>query len=130
METNSTKSESICMCKHHKLVFYNFFRCLGSFWMAISLCIMSYYCQSDVDRSLYTLGNTSLPLDSPPVNLIGEEADALRGKYIRRLTAVLAHHIPAFWKVGLSVFSGKFAKVFWTLSSFSDNILYIWTFLY
>lgn len=40
-----------------------------------------------------------------------EEFDALRGKYIRRLTAVLIHHIPAFWKVALSVFSGKFAKV-------------------
>ncbi|KAL9395998.1 hypothetical protein Peur_010251 [Populus x canadensis] len=59
---------------------------------------------SDVDHSL-TLGN--IP---PPVDLSGEEVDALRGKYIRRLTAVLTHHIPAFWKVALSVFSGKFAK--------------------
>lgn len=37
--------------------------------------------------------------------------DGLRGRYIRRLTAVIIHHIPAFWKVALSVFSGKFAKV-------------------
>ncbi|KAL3572709.1 hypothetical protein D5086_026613 [Populus alba] len=59
---------------------------------------------SDDDHSL-TLGN--IP---PPVDLSGEEVDALRGKYIRRLTAVLTHHIPAFWKVALSVFSGKFAK--------------------
>ncbi|KAF7811742.1 exocyst complex component SEC5A-like isoform X1 [Senna tora] len=47
---------------------------------------------------------------SHPVDLTGEEADALRGRYIRRLTAVIIHHIPAFWKVALSVFSGKFAK--------------------
>lgn len=50
----------------------------------------------------------------------GEEVDTLRGKYIRRLTAVLIHHIPAFWKVALSVFSGKFAKVDWMLSFFLD----------
>ncbi|CAK7346787.1 unnamed protein product [Dovyalis caffra] len=64
---------------------------------------------SDVDYSL-SLGNIPVPVDSQPVDLSGEEVDALRGKYIRRLTAVLTHHIPAFWKVALSVFSGKFAK--------------------
>ncbi|KAJ0026423.1 hypothetical protein Pint_07940 [Pistacia integerrima] len=64
---------------------------------------------SDADYSL-TLGNNQLPVDSLPVELTGEEVDALRGRYIRRLTAVLIHHIPAFWKVALSVFSGKFAK--------------------
>ncbi|POO00202.1 Exocyst complex component EXOC2/Sec [Trema orientale] len=63
---------------------------------------------SDVNYSL----NNHLPLDYQPVDLTSEEADALRGRYIRRLTAVLIHHIPAFWKVALSVFSGKFAKVF------------------
>lgn len=70
-----------------------------------------FYCQSDVDNSS-NLGNTNLLVDSPPVDFAGEEVDALRGRYIRRLTAVLIHHIPAFWKVALSVFSGKFAKVF------------------
>nr|XP_043637474.1 exocyst complex component SEC5A-like [Erigeron canadensis] len=40
-----------------------------------------------------------------------EELDALRGWYIRRLTAVIIHHIPPFWKVALSVSSGKFAMV-------------------
>ncbi|KAG2698595.1 hypothetical protein I3760_07G158100 [Carya illinoinensis] len=65
---------------------------------------------SDVDYSL-TLGDTNLPVDSQPVDFASEEVDALRGRYIRRLTAVLTHHIPAFWKVALSVFSGKFAKV-------------------
>ncbi|KAH7568055.1 hypothetical protein JRO89_XS07G0224500 [Xanthoceras sorbifolium] len=63
---------------------------------------------SDADYS--TVGNTQLPLDSLPVDLAGEEVDALRGRYIRRLTAVLIHHIPAFWKIALNVFSGKFAK--------------------
>ncbi|XP_017414635.1 exocyst complex component SEC5A isoform X2 [Vigna angularis] len=50
--------------------------------------------------------------DSSDINYspIGEEVDGLRGRYIRRLTAVIVHHIPAFWKVALSVFSGKFAK--------------------
>ncbi|XP_044475381.1 exocyst complex component SEC5A-like [Mangifera indica] len=64
---------------------------------------------SDVDYPL-TLGNNQLLVDSQPVELTGEEVDALRGRYIRRLTAVLIYHIPAFWKVALSVFSGKFAK--------------------
>eukprot|EP00257_Ricinus_communis_P023009 XP_015582884.1 exocyst complex component SEC5A [Ricinus communis] len=64
---------------------------------------------SDVNYSL-EMGNIPLPVDSQPIDLTGEEVDVLRGKYIRRLTAVLIHHIPAFWKVALSVFSGKFAK--------------------
>ncbi|XP_062163436.1 exocyst complex component SEC5A-like [Alnus glutinosa] len=64
---------------------------------------------SDVDYSL-TLENTNLPVDSQPVDFACEKVDALRGRYIRRLTAVLIHHIPGFWKIALSVFSGKFAK--------------------
>lgn len=63
---------------------------------------------ADVD-SLSFLNNPLL-VDSQPIDLTGEELDALRGRYIRRLTAVLIQHIPAFWKVALSVFSGKFAK--------------------
>ncbi|KAG5534393.1 hypothetical protein RHGRI_022499 [Rhododendron griersonianum] len=65
--------------------------------------------QADVDYSL-TPENSHLLGDSEPVDFNGAEIDALRGKYIRRLTAVLIHHIPAFWKVALSVSSGKFAK--------------------
>ncbi|MQL93081.1 hypothetical protein Taro_025719 [Colocasia esculenta] len=57
----------------------------------------------DVDPSLY--GDSQLPLDG------NEEVDVLRAGYIRRLTAVLVHHLPAFWKLALSVFNGKFAKV-------------------
>ena len=89
---------------------------MGWCWTMILLCIISYYWQSDVDHSL-TMGNIPPAVDSQPVDLSGEEVDALRGKYIRRLTAVLTHHIPAFWKVALSVFSGKFAKVFRILTS-------------
>ncbi|KAF9601289.1 hypothetical protein IFM89_018399 [Coptis chinensis] len=63
---------------------------------------------SDVDYSFS--GDSHFPVDRQPVDLNGEEVDALRGRYIRRLTSVLIHHIPAFWKVALSVFSGKFAK--------------------
>ncbi|XP_024027062.1 exocyst complex component SEC5A [Morus notabilis] len=62
---------------------------------------------SDVNYSM----NNHLSVDSRPVDLTSEEVDALRGRYIRRLTAVLIHYIPAFWRVALSVFSGKFAKV-------------------
>ncbi|TKY51518.1 Exocyst complex component SEC5A [Spatholobus suberectus] len=63
---------------------------------------------SDINNS--PIGNTYPAVQSHPADLTGEEVDGLRGKYIRRLTAVIIHHIPAFWKVALSVFSGKFAK--------------------
>ncbi|XP_062089839.1 exocyst complex component SEC5A-like [Humulus lupulus] len=62
---------------------------------------------TDINNSL----DDHLPLDYQPVDSTCEEVDALRGRYIRILTAVLIHHIPAFWKIALSVFSGKFAKV-------------------
>ncbi|XP_042063978.1 exocyst complex component SEC5A-like [Salvia splendens] len=48
--------------------------------------------------------------DILPAEMTSEELDALRARYIRQLTGVLIHHIPAFWKVALSVSSGKFAK--------------------
>lgn len=64
---------------------------------------------SDVDYSL-TLGNSHLSGDPLPEEVTSEAVDALRGRYIRRLTAVLVHHVPAFWKVALAVSSGKFAK--------------------
>ncbi|KAG4919258.1 hypothetical protein JHK85_057539 [Glycine max] len=64
---------------------------------------------SDINNS--PIGNTYPAVHSHPSNLPGKEVDGLRGRYIRRLTAVIIHYIPAFWKVALSVFSGKFAKV-------------------
>ncbi|KAL8205889.1 hypothetical protein R6Q57_009440 [Mikania cordata] len=54
--------------------------------------------------------NDSSIFNSQPRDSGSEELDALCGRYIRRLTAVIVHHIPAFWKVALSVSSGKFAK--------------------
>ncbi|XP_016437882.2 exocyst complex component SEC5A-like [Nicotiana tabacum] len=64
---------------------------------------------SDVDYS-DSHENTYLPGDSQQVEFSGEKVDALRGSYIRRLTAVIIHHVPAFWRVAIAVFSGKFAK--------------------
>ncbi|KAI3460491.1 hypothetical protein Pfo_017154 [Paulownia fortunei] len=64
---------------------------------------------SAVDYSL-TAVNSNLAGDLFPAEITSEELDALRGRYIRQLTAVLVHHVPVFWKVALSVSSGKFAK--------------------
>ncbi|XP_071701582.1 exocyst complex component SEC5A-like [Rutidosis leptorrhynchoides] len=50
-------------------------------------------------------------LHSQSSDLGGEELDALRLRYIRCLTAVIIHHIPPFWKIAVSISSGKFAKV-------------------
>ncbi|KAL6652880.1 hypothetical protein ACP70R_011805 [Stipagrostis hirtigluma subsp. patula] len=71
-------------------------------------------------RQLQQDSNKSLEVDSAiddssqadqlSVNFMAEEADTLRATYIRRLTAVLIQHVPAFWRLALSVFSGKFAK--------------------
>lgn len=57
----------------------------------------------DVDSSMQDCGDTTVSN--------GQEVDALRGRYIHRLTSVLVQHVPAFWRLTLSVFSGKFAKV-------------------
>jgi len=51
------------------------------------------------------------------VEFPSEEIDILKGRYIKRLTAVLVHHIPVFWKTAISIFSGKFAKVSAILSA-------------
>ncbi|KAI3676022.1 hypothetical protein L1987_85618 [Smallanthus sonchifolius] len=69
--------------------------------------------QQDLNESgaVDMLTNDLLILNSQPRDSGSEELDALRGRYIRRLTAVIVHHIPAFWKVALSISSGKFAKV-------------------
>jgi len=62
----------------------------------------------DVDSSIRDYET----VDSETVDFINEEVDALRGRYIRQLTTVLIQHVPAFWRLALSVFGGKFAKVF------------------
>lgn len=71
-------------------------------------------------RQLQLESNKSLEVDSAmgdspradqlSTNFMAEEADSLRASYIRRLTSVLIQHVPAFWRLALSVFSGKFAK--------------------
>lgn len=68
--------------------------------------------QADSNKSLDVDLSTveAVQLDPHTTSLMGEEADMLRANYIRRLTAVLLQHIPAFWRLALSVFSGKFAK--------------------
>ncbi|XP_078172685.1 exocyst complex component SEC5A-like [Carex rostrata] len=68
--------------------------------------------QEDSNKSLEVDLSTveAVQLDTHTTSLMGEEADTLRASYIRRLAAVLLQHIPAFWRLALSVFSGKFAK--------------------
>uniref|UniRef100_A0A804MG98 Exocyst complex component SEC5 n=1 Tax=Zea mays TaxID=4577 RepID=A0A804MG98_MAIZE len=71
-------------------------------------------------RQLQQDSNKSLEVDSAicdspradqlSTNFMAEEADSLRATYTRRLTSVLIQHVPAFWRLALSVFSGKFAK--------------------
>ncbi|KAL9243691.1 hypothetical protein vseg_017548 [Gypsophila vaccaria] len=55
-------------------------------------------------------GNLHHGGDYQSAEMTSEEVDALKRKYIQKLSAVLIHYIPAFWKIALSVFSGKFAK--------------------
>lgn len=45
------------------------------------------------------------------------ESDALLGRFIRRLTMVVVHHVPLFWGLALSIFTGKFGAVCISLSS-------------
>ncbi|CAH8391164.1 unnamed protein product [Eruca vesicaria subsp. sativa] len=54
--------------------------------------------------------NNEVQVDPQSLEFPSEEIDALKGRYIKRLTAVLVHHIPLFWKTAISVFSGKFVK--------------------
>ena len=66
--------------------------------------------QSLVDYSLL-LGDNDIRGESHIKETTGEEADALRGRLICRLTSVIVHHVPSFWRLALSIFNGKFAKV-------------------
>ncbi|KAL1557114.1 Exocyst complex component S5B [Salvia divinorum] len=64
--------------------------------------------QQDMNQS--SAMDTYLTGDLLPAEMTSEELDALRGRYICQLTAVLIHHVPAFWKVALLVSRGKFGK--------------------
>ncbi|XP_047307007.1 exocyst complex component SEC5A isoform X2 [Impatiens glandulifera] len=70
----------------------------------------------------YSLSSTEVS-DLQQIDLTGEVVDSLKGKYIRRLTSVLIYHVPVFWKVALSVFSGKFAKSSQVSSDSNVNIV-------
>ena len=74
--------------------------------------IFNFIIQANEDS--FSNGDAQSP-SSEHDDLTNEEYDALRGRYIHRLTAVATHHLPAFWKLSLSIFSGKFAKVFYLL---------------
>lgn len=67
--------------------------------------------QSDVDFNLL-LGSTDKEQERTNLkDSTGNESDALLGRLIRRLTAVIVTHLPTFWRLALSIFNGKFAKV-------------------
>lgn len=66
---------------------------------------------SDVDFNLL-LGSNDKEHDRGSLKeSTGNESDALLGRLIRRLTAVIVTHLPSFWRLAISIFNGKFAKV-------------------
>lgn len=106
VEANSARYKSI---SKYKILNFN--------WICLQLVLSNnthgfiYYYQSALDYSL-TAVNSDIPGELFPAEMTSEELDALRGRYIRQLTGVLVHHVPVFWKVALSISSGKFAKVY------------------
>ena len=63
-----------------------------------------------VDYSLL-LGDNDIRAESHLKEATGEEANALRGRLIRRLISITVHHVPTFWRSTLLIFNGKFAKI-------------------
>ena len=77
--------------------------------------IQRLYLQSDVDFNLL-LGSNDKEHDRGSLKeSTGNESDALLGRLIRRLTAVIVTHLPSFWRLAISIFNGKFAKVMTSL---------------
>lgn len=68
--------------------------------------------QSDVDFNLLLGSNDREQDRSSIIDTSGNESDALLGRLIRRLTAVIVTHLPSFWRLAISIFNGKFTKVF------------------
>lgn len=66
--------------------------------------------QSSIDYS-FLLGDNDIRGESHIKEVTGKEADVFRGRLIRRLTSVIVHHVPIFWRLALLIFNGKFAKV-------------------
>lgn len=67
--------------------------------------------QSQVDLTLLLGSENGFQEDLRVSEAAGEEADALMGRQIRRLTAVIVKHVPNFWRLWLAIYSGRFAKV-------------------
>jgi exocyst complex component 2 len=70
-----------------------------------------YSLQSQVDLALLLGTENGQQEDLRVSEAAGEEADALLGRQIRRLTAVVVKHVPNFWRLWLAIYSGRFAKV-------------------
>lgn len=84
---------------------------LNIFFMSVSLKLALEWLQSDVDFNLL-LGSNDKDQDRNILkDSTGNESDALLGRLIRRLTAVVVTHLPTFWRLAISIFNGKFAKV-------------------
>lgn len=83
--------------------------CIGYPWnLTLDCALLS---QSDVDYALLLGENDRESIGTSLSDSTGKESDALLGRLIRRLTTVIVHHVPLFWTLALSIFSGKFTKV-------------------
>jgi hypothetical protein len=88
--------------------------------------------QSDVDFSLLLGDHEKEGKEESLSDSTSNESDALLGRFIRRLTMVVVQHVPQFWGLALSVFTGKFGAVcippschLWlVIIIFLQNILY------
>ncbi|KAG0561520.1 hypothetical protein KC19_9G070200 [Ceratodon purpureus] len=63
---------------------------------------------SDVDFSLLLGDHEKEGKEESLSDSTSNESDGLLGRFIRRLTMVVVHHVPLFWGLALSVFTGKF----------------------
>ncbi|XP_073393332.1 exocyst complex component SEC5B isoform X2 [Physcomitrium patens] len=65
--------------------------------------------KSDVDYALLLGENEKDVRVGSLADTTSNESDALLGRFIRRLTLVVVHHVPLFWRLALSIVTGKFA---------------------
>ncbi|XP_024529432.1 exocyst complex component SEC5A isoform X1 [Selaginella moellendorffii] len=66
---------------------------------------------TEVDISLFIVDQEDDATEAEIRDFINDESDALFGRLIRRLSAVIIQYVPDFWRLALSIFKGKFAKV-------------------
>ncbi|KMZ59694.1 Exocyst complex component SEC5B [Zostera marina] len=72
-------------------------------------CTQNYIARMELDIDPLNPDGSENPVDTAYINSTAE--DALREKYLCKLTNVILHHLPYFWQSTLSIFSRKFAKV-------------------